>query len=521
VSIAVKNTNAIPAVITHDMLFEKAGANRLPDRVKFDGPVFNGTRQYHQDPMASKLAYAEAIDSTFEWTERTEMFPGFTLDDLAVSANVALSRVEGFISQTVRRGMEKPATRRVPIGYNMVSGEMDYVVVPQGATSLPFRSVGKQEPWLEVGAHHGVPYIRTSILRGDQSYVEGLFQYIRDWAEHNSIYLGQVVDTNFTFVNMTRFDPTKVALTKKTETALRLYVRGPLKHMKSLLSKRQDTKTGLLMYGPPGGGKTMIVSLAEATAIAEGAAVIHCDPATGIDGLERANAMASRLMNAGHMVLIAFEDMEKLAIQNRAKVLEILDGASAKTARRIIIGTTNFIEGIDRAMIRHGRFDDILFCGLPDRQAFEQVIRVCFDEGDLGDIDFDFAFPYFNEYSYATIGNAASKIVRLAIDRLNGDLTDFKVTTQDLVDAAQMVRDQHDLVNVEPVKDLPVFDQLLREMLNDAVTSEVIGFIDDNVPFGDTTDYEEVQERAQQGADNAIEYRLNGATIQDRIINTN
>jgi len=508
------NTNVIPAKITSEMLYQKAGSNRLPERVVFEGSIYDGTKQHAQNPMEAIDGFRDAIYSTFEETERAEKYPGFTMDEVAVALNTVIRRLDGFVSQVVKTSpIDKPSTRRVPIGYNMATKEMDYVVVPSGATSLPWRG----NCWIQVGSmSDGTPYIKANVIRGDQSHLEGLFAYVRDWANANSIYLGQVVDTNFEFVNMTRFDPTKVALTDKMRVALDLYVRGPLKYMEALKEKRQDTKTGLLMYGPPGGGKTVAVSLCEFQAIVAGAVVIHVDPSMGIYGLDRANTMATRLMEAGHLVMISFEDMEKLAEESRSKVLEILDGASAKNAKRIIIGTTNFLEQIDRAMIRHGRFDDVLFCGLPDRSAFEQVIRVVFDADDLGVIDFDAAFEHFEGYSYATITNAASKVIRAAINRLEGNLTDFKVTTQDLINAADMVREQHDLMNVEVEKPLPYLDMYFKESM---LMAARIANSEQNEP--EPVNYEYIGEIVEQRTDNVVEGRLNGARIENKEIVTN
>jgi len=512
------NTNVIPAKLTPEVLYEKAGSNRLPERVVFDGHVFNGTAQYIDNPLKSIEEYTKSVYEMFEETERTEMYPGYTVDELAIACAAVIDRIPSFVTRTVKKNpMDKPSMRRVPVGYNMTTGEMDYKVVPDGATSLPWRG----NCWIEVKATgDGTPFIRANVIRGDQTQLEGLFKFIRDWANANSIYLGQVVDTNFQFINMTRFDPTKVALTEKMQIALELYVRGPIMYADALKAKRQDPKTALLMYGPPGGGKTMGISLCEFQGIVAGAAVIHVDPATGVYGLERANTMATRLMDAGHLVIISFEDMEKLAKQDRAKVLEILDGAAAKSAKRVILGTTNFLGQIDRAMIRHGRFDDILYCGLPDRQAFEQMVKVAFDAADLGDIDYDFAFPYFEGYSYATIGNAASKVIRSAISRLKGDLTDFKVTTQDLVNAAELVRDHHNLMNEEVVAQDENLETYYRKLLQEAVM-EGAYHVTGELSGQDNTDYYQIAEVVEQRTDSVIEGRLDGASLEDKTLHTN
>ena len=438
------NSNAIPAKITSSDLYTRAGSNRLPELVVFSGNVFNGTEQFEDDPLASIDAYGKAVYSKYEEVERKEKFEGYTGDEMRVALAEVLNRIEGFVSRVVKTSpIDKPATRRVPIGYNKATGEMDYKVVPEGAASLPFRG----NAWIRIiEDSSGTPYVAANVMRGDQTHLEGIFGFVRDWADTNSIYVNQAIDTNFQFIDLTKVDPTKVAMTEEMKLTINTYVNGPLMYRDALDAKRQDPKTAVLLEGPPGGGKTVTLSLCQAAAITRGGIVIHVDPAMGIYGLDRADKMATRLEGAGHMVMICFEDIENLAKESRPKMLEILDGAKAKNSRRIIMGTTNFIDRIDRAALRHGRFDHVLHCGLPDRSAFEQMIRVLIDADDLGEVDYDFMFPYFEGYSYATIANAASKVIRMAINRLEGDLTNFKVTTEDLVNAAKMVRRQHDLM---------------------------------------------------------------------------
>jgi hypothetical protein len=309
-------------------------------------------------------------------------------------------------------------------------------------------------------------------------------------------------------------------MTEEMRLTINTYVNGPLMYREALDAKRQDPKSAVLLEGPPGGGKTVTLSLCQAAVINRGGIVIHVDPATGIYGMERADKMATRLEGAGHMVMICFEDIENLARESRPKFLEIMDGAKAKNARRIIMGTTNFIDRIDRAALRHGRFDHVLYCGLPDRSAFEQMIRVLIDADDLGDVDYDVMFPHFEGYSYATIANAASKVIRMAINRLEGDLTNFKVETEDLVNAAKMVRRQHDLmqspVEVQPSDFEGQFKQLMLDAAHEA-GNHVIGELSGQ----DNTDYDAIESVVRNETDSVIEGRMDGATISDRTIHTN
>ena len=204
------------------------------------------------------------------------------------------------------------------------------------------------------------------------------------------------------------------------------------------------------------------------------------------------------------------EDMEKLATRDRAKVLDILDGTSSQGFRRVPIGTTNFLEQIDRAMLRPGRFDAVEYCGLPDRSAFEQLVKVLISEQDRGDIDYDEAFPHYEGYSYAFIANAVQIILRAAINRAKGDLSVMSINTADLITAAQSVRGHFDLMQEEVVVDRPPLDGLFRSI----VFEEVESFLSDNsVMTDDTTDYSYIVQKVHETVDEIIEGRLDGASI--------
>lgn len=502
------NTITMPAKISRETLVAKAGSNVPPERVKFSAPVFDGTKGHAHTPIESIEAYKDAVISTFEAVERIEKFPGFTYDELAVALDEVLNLSSEGVPQIIATNpMDTPSSRRVPVGYDMRTGEMQHRIVPMGAMSLPgFRNLGKKNPaWIKVGVTgDGLPYLNATIIRGDQGALEGVFAYIRDYASLHSIYLGQIIDVNFEFMNLTRFKPENVALTSKIEKALQLYVESPFTDRDRLDERSQSPKTGIMLEGPPGGGKTMTVTLCEYIAIAKGGAVIHVDPSLGVDGLERANTMADRLLQAGHTVMITFEDMEKLAQQSRAKVLEILDGGGSKTTRRIIVGTTNFIEQIDRAMLRPGRFDAVLHCGLPDLQAFEHLCKVLIAERDLGEIDYAEAFPHFDGYSYATIANAVSIIIRSAIVSNRGqDIDDgLNISTADLITAAEMVRDHHDLLCESPVVESTTIDSMFRDLAWEAAKEFEV-------------DYDAVRAEAYSAADSVVESRLHGAVITD------
>ena len=513
------STTAIPEVISLRDLVKRAGTNIARPRVKFEDNIYDGTIGNANNPMAAISGMEEAIMSEFERVDRSQSFPGSTFDDVCVALAAVMNRSTEGVPQPVSNDPNTlPSTRIVNIGYDWETGVMQTLTIPSGTMSMPgFRDLGKPAKWqpvIHVANSSVGPVVYCDILRADQDAVQGIFGFVEDYLANHTIYAGQVVNQNFEFLNVTGFKPQNVALTDTVRSKIELFVTGPMMYGDALDSRGLPRKSGMFLFGPPGGGKTMVKTTCSYLAARLGAVVVEVDPSTGIEGFTKANAISMQLLENGFRVMIGMEDMEKLAKRDRAKVLDLLDGTSSKGHRRVTVGTTNFLEQIDRAMLRPGRFDAVEFCGLPDLSAFTQLVKVLIDEQDRGDIDFAEAFPYYEGYSYAFISNAVQTIIRAAINRAKGDLDALAVNTQDLIDAALSVRGHFDLMQQEVVAEVPPLDALFQQYMDDAVS----GYLESNTvnTHDDNTDYDYIEERARQAADSVIEGRLHGSSIEDR-----
>lgn len=513
--------NTIPEVITMNDLVARAGSNVARPRVVFEGNVYDGTKAHAKTPFDAIEGMKEAIYEQFEQVVRTKDFPGITVAQLRASLAAVLNRSDQGIPMPHSNDPTiKPSTIIVNVGYDWNTGEMKTIIVPGGEMTLPgFRTLDpkKWHPVMQVLPTRSGAALHANILRCDEDAVEGLFGMVSDHAARNSIYLGQVVDVNFDYIKLVDFKPENVAITDTLRSKIELFVTGPLRYPTALDERGLPRKSGLFLYGPPGGGKTMAKTVCQYMAARLGAVVVEVDPSLGIEGFAAAAARTDVLLENGHKVVIGMEDMEKLATKDRAKVLDILDGTNSKGFRRVTIGTTNFLEQIDRAMLRPGRFDAVEFCGLPDLSAFTQLVKVLIRESDRGEIDYAEAFPYFEGYSYAFISNAVQIIVRAAINRAKGDLDALQVTTQDLIDAANAVRGHFDLMQEEVVKERPVLDTVFTDL----VYAQIEGYLESNtIDANDVTDYSYIAEKVHETVDAIIEGRLDGATIEDKRLRT-
>jgi transitional endoplasmic reticulum ATPase len=171
--------------------------------------------------------------------------------------------------------------------------------------------------------------------------------------------------------------------------AVRDCVELPLRH--AALFERVGVRGGggILLYGPPGNGKTLL-----AKAIA-GETAAHIEIVSGPEILskwvgesERALRTVFERARQHAPSVILFDEIDAVAPARDAadaihqkilvsQLLVLLDGLEAR-GRVFVIATTNRPDDIDPALLRPGRFDKHVFVGPPDASGraaiFEKYI---------------------------------------------------------------------------------------------------------------------------------------------------
>lgn len=143
---------------------------------------------------------------------------------------------------------------------------------------------------------------------------------------------------------------------------------------------------GILLYGPPGCGKTYI---ARKLAHELGYFFLDIKPSDLASpwvhgGQELIGKTFKQALENAPTVLL-FDEIDALVPSRkdlmthhyRAEVNEFLAQLDNASERGIlIIGTTNYMESIDDAVLRPGRFDKIVHVGNPDLEAREELLRL-------------------------------------------------------------------------------------------------------------------------------------------------
>jgi transitional endoplasmic reticulum ATPase len=145
---------------------------------------------------------------------------------------------------------------------------------------------------------------------------------------------------------------------------------------------------GVLLYGPPGCGKTM---MARATAGEVGAQFISIEIAEILDMYigqsEKRLAAAFENARGSTPAVLFFDEIEALAARRRfghadhgaslvSTFLNELDGVNASNEGVLVLAATNVPWAIDTAFRRPGRFDRVLFIPPPDRDARLAILEM-------------------------------------------------------------------------------------------------------------------------------------------------
>lgn len=121
-------------------------------------------------------------------------------------------------------------------------------------------------------------------------------------------------------------------------------------------------KRGLLMYGPPGNGKTTLIkSLINSIKFP-----IFVWQVTEYTNSEKIGDLFATVRGTSRPAVLIIEDLDSLPQNSRSTFLNTLDGITSNTGV-FIIGTTNFPEKVDPALLnRAGRFDRTFEIVRPD-----------------------------------------------------------------------------------------------------------------------------------------------------------
>ena len=178
---------------------------------------------------------------------------------------------------------------------------------------------------------------------------------------------------------------------------------------------------GLLLYGPPGTGKTFI---AKAIASEVNAQFILCESSKLKDqwfGNFEKNIHklfeAAKICAPSILFIDEIDDMapkrstSPSSVMKRAvaELLNCMDGMKSHSKPILIIGATNVPWDLDEAILRPGRFDELIYVPPPDLPAREQIFKLNLKKVPHDELDFAYLASITDGYSGADIAYICRK----------------------------------------------------------------------------------------------------------------
>lgn len=229
---------------------------------------------------------------------------------------------------------------------------------------------------------------------------------------------------------------------------IRMKIIYPLQHAE--LFKAYDKKVGggVLLYGPPGCGKTLISKATAGEIKANFIAIgLHQIIDMWIGNSEKNMHEVFELARKNAPSILFFDEIDALAADRRdlrqsagrniinAFLME-MDGSESNNDGVLILGATNAPWHIDPAFRRPGRFDRTLFVPPPDEGGRAAIIDVMAQKKPIGELDPHALAKKTDQFSGADI----KAVFDLATEEvLNQAMKTGKViplTTKDLIKAA-------------------------------------------------------------------------------------
>lgn len=211
-------------------------------------------------------------------------------------------------------------------------------------------------------------------------------------------------------------------------------VQWPFEHPEIFLKYGQKPSRGVLFFGPPGCGKTLMAKAVASETAANFISVKGPELLTMWFGESEANVreVFDKARTAAPCILF-FDELDSIA-KARGGSLGDAGGAGDRVMNQLLtemdgvtsqklvffIGATNRPDIIDPALLRPGRLDSLIYIGLPDFDARIAVIKAALRKSPVDpEVDYEYLADRMEGFSGADIAavckNAAKHAIRHCI----------------------------------------------------------------------------------------------------------
>ena len=220
------------------------------------------------------------------------------------------------------------------------------------------------------------------------------------------------------------------------------------------LVKRYDLQNikGILLFGPPGTGKTMLMK-AVANELDDVALITLSGSDMAKNGLEnsltmirdtfnraRENAPAIIFVDEIDALLPTRNDASELSIQVTSEFLQQVDGIK-QSAGIILVGASNRPDILDASILRPGRIDKFIFVSPPNKSERQQLFKMNLKKAPCEkNIAFEKLAEETDGYTGADIANICREAKMQALERTISEEKEKLIDTDSIINIIRNIK---------------------------------------------------------------------------------
>jgi SpoVK/Ycf46/Vps4 family AAA+-type ATPase len=417
--------------------------NEIIDWTKIDTPLKHEGKQITLPGDPENMPYDDAIkviqtvkqaeSQTYAVSERVDGLPW----DALVAVFRAMQEIYGVVlpqSMQTWFGDRPPQFVSIKTG----PGAKDIVQVPVGMYTLP----GMKTPIMVQMEYRGCT-MNGEVNKRDRARFVEIAKRAKEIVQEDSIYKGKAIrllvdkdgDLELTtqpeFFDIRGVSEHDMIHNRVTQSIIETSILSPIKHEAACRKHNIPLKRGILLEGRYGTGKTLTARVTAKVAVDHGWTFIVIARA---EGLSAALSAAQRYQPA----VVFAEDIDRFGDRSKESVndlVNMMDGLVPANAAVMTVLTTNFVETIDKALLRPGRLDAVVSIDAPDGETVGRLIRLYGAELLSDDVELEQVGYILSGQIPATVAEVVkrAKLAMLTEDR-------EALTEADLVTAAESMK---------------------------------------------------------------------------------
>ncbi len=234
--------------------------------------------------------------------------------------------------------------------------------------------------------------------------------------------------------------------------AIRMKILLPLQKKEMFAAYGKKAGGGVLLYGPPGCGKTLISRATAGEIDANFFSIgLHQVLEMWIGRSEQKLHEIFELARSSKPAVLFFDEIDALAADRRDmrgsaartlinQFLAEIDGNIADNDEVLILGATNAPWHLDSAFLRPGRFDRLIFVPPPDEPARSEIIQVMAKDKPVGQMDVDALVKKTAGFSGADIKAVFDRAVESKLEEALESDEIIPLNTKDLLRSRKQVK---------------------------------------------------------------------------------